>query len=176
MVACSTAPQGSPAPSSGTVVPSATPDPTADWPTFTSASGQLSFRYAPAWKPVECPAIDSPLIVLGHNACGQIEPSFSVDSVPATQAPAPRDERCDPSQPAIVSTNTTVDGVTGARAYVDYTGAAYNDCRHPVEHALVYSFFTDGRAYTITYLYIPSEGADQTSEVDAMVQTLRFSA
>jgi hypothetical protein len=43
-------------------------------------------------------------------------------------------------------------------------------------HAVVYSFYTVGRAYTVTYLYIPSEGADQASNVDEMVQTLRFTA
>ncbi len=43
-------------------------------------------------------------------------------------------------------------------------------------HALAYFFYTAGRAYTITYLYIPSDGADQTSNVDRMVQTLTFSA
>jgi hypothetical protein len=41
---------------------------------------------------------------------------------------------------------------------------------------LDYSFYAGGRAYEITYLYIPSEGPDKTSEVDQMVQTLRFSA
>jgi hypothetical protein len=72
--------------------------------------------------------------------------------------------------------NVVVDGVTGTREFIDYTASAYKDCRHPIEHALVYSFYTGGRAYEITYLYIPSEGPDKTSEVDQMVQTLTFSA
>lgn len=69
-----------------------------------------------------------------------------------------------------------VDGVTGTREYIDYSASAYQDCRHPVEHALDYSFYTGGRAYDITYLYISSEGPDKTSAVDQMVQTLTFSA
>ena len=69
-----------------------------------------------------------------------------------------------------------VDGVTGTREYIDYSASAYLDCRHPVEHALDYSFYTGGRAYDITYLYISSEGPDKTSAVDQMVQTLTFSA
>ena len=155
---------------------SPTPTPPPGWPSFTSASGKLSFRYDPKWKPAECAPNDSPLIVLGHNMCGQIEPSFGVDSVPSAQAPAMVDLRCDPNQPPAASSSTTVDGVTGIREYIDYTAAAYNNCRLPIMHALVYSFQTGGRTYTVNYLYIPSEGADQTSGVDQMVQTLRFSA
>jgi hypothetical protein len=71
--------------------------------------------------------------------------------------------------------SVVVDGVTGTREYIDYSTAAYQDCRHPVEHALDYSFYTSGRAYAITYLYIPSEGPDRTSAVDEMVRTLTFS-
>jgi hypothetical protein len=153
-----------------------TPDPRAGWPTFSSASGELSFRYDPTWKPNQCPPNDSPLIVLGHNICGQIEPSFAIDSAPSAQAPAAADLRCDPSQPGAMSSSTTVDGVTGTKEYVDYTSAAYDNCRHPIMHAVVYSFYTGGRTYTVTYLYIPSEGADQESKVDEMVQTLRFTA
>gem|GEM_PF-4364634 len=70
----------------------------------------------------------------------------------------------------------TVDGVAGIREYIDYSASAYQDCRHPVEHALAYRFYTGGRAYTVMYLYIPSEGVEKTSEVDQMVQTLKFSA
>ena len=69
-----------------------------------------------------------------------------------------------------------VDGVTGTREYIDYSASAYQDCRHPVEHALDYSFYTGGRAYNITYPYISSERLDKTSAVDQMVQTLTFSA
>lgn len=168
-VSASTSAMGSPIAS--------TADPTAAWPTFSSAPGKLSFRYDPTWKPVECPPLHySPLIVLGANICGQIEPSFGVDSVASSPAPAAADLRCDASQPRAVSTTTTVDGVTGTKQYIDYTGAAYNNCRLPVMHAVVYSFYTGGRAYTVTYLYIPSQGPDQATKVDQMVQTLRFSA
>lgn len=153
-----------------------TPDSTAGWPTFSSALGELSFRYDPTWTPKQCPPNDSPLIVLGHNICGQIEPSFAIDSAPSAQAPAAADLRCDPSQPGAMSSSTTVDGVTGTKDYIDYTSAAYNNCRLPIVHAVVYSFYTRGREYTVTYLYIPSEGTDQTSKVDEMVQTLRFTA
>jgi hypothetical protein len=69
-----------------------------------------------------------------------------------------------------------VDGVTGTREYIDYAASAYQDCRHPVEHALDYSFYTGGRAYDIRYLYVPSDGPDKTNSVDQMVQTLTFSA
>jgi len=69
-----------------------------------------------------------------------------------------------------------VDGVTGTREYIDYSVSAYKDCRHPVEHALDYSFYTGGRAYNITYLYVPSEGPDKTSDVDQMARTVTFSA
>jgi hypothetical protein len=69
-----------------------------------------------------------------------------------------------------------IDGVTGTSEYIDYSASAYQDCRHQVEHALEYSFYTGGRAYNISYLYIPSEGPDKTSAVDQMVQTLTFSA
>jgi hypothetical protein len=155
---------------------SPSPAPPVRWPRFSSASGKLSFRYDPKWKPAECAPNDSPLIVLGHNMCGQIEPSFAVDSVPSAQATAMVDLRCDPSQPPAASSSTTVDGVTGTREYIDYTAAAYNNCRLPIMHALVYSFQTGGRTYTVVYMYIPSEVADQTSGVDQMVQTLRFSA
>jgi hypothetical protein len=155
---------------------SPSPTPPAGWPSFTSASGKLSFRYDPKWKPAECSPNDSPLIVLGHNICGQIEPSFGIDSVPSAQAPTIADLRCDASQPLAMSSSTTVDGVTGTREYIDYTKAPYNNCRLPIMHALAYSFHTGGRTYTVTYLCIPSEGADQTSRVDQMVQTLRFSA
>jgi hypothetical protein len=75
-----------------------------------------------------------------------------------------------------MSTSTIVDGVTGIKKYIDYTSAAYNNCRLPILHAVVYSFYTDGQAYTVTYLDIPSEGADQMSKVDEMVPTLRFTA
>lgn len=153
-----------------------TPDPTSGWPTFRSAAGKLSFRYEPAWKPVECAPNDSPLIVLGHNGCGQIEPSFGVDSRPSSRAPAIPDLRCDPSQPRASASSVKVDGVTGVRVYLDYTAAAYDYCRHPIEQAVVYSFYTHGRAYTVTYLYIPSEGADQMTAVDQMVHTLSFTA
>lgn len=154
----------------------ATPNPTEGWLSFHSTAGELSFRYDPTWKPVQCPPSDSPLIVLGNNVCGQIEPSFCIDSVRSARAPAATDLRCEPSQPRAVSSSTTVDGVTGTREYIDYTTAAYHNCRLPVMHALAYMFYTAGRAYTITYLDIPSEGADQTSDVDRMVQTLTFSA
>jgi hypothetical protein len=153
-----------------------TPDPTSGWPTFRSAAGKLSFRYEPAWKPVECAPNDSPLIVLGHNTCGQIEPSFAVDSIPSSRAPTIPDLRCDASQPRASASSVKVDGVTGVRVYLDYTAAAYDDCRHPIEHAVVYSFYTHGRAYTVTYLYVPSEGADQMTAVDRMVHTLTFTA
>ena len=163
--------------SSATSSPTASaPDPTQTWLTVHSAAGRLSFRYDPAWKPVECPPSDSPLIVLGANVCGQIEPSFEIDSVRSAQAPPAPDMRCDPSQPQAVSSSTTVDGVTGTREFIDFTTPAYDDCRHPIMHALAYAFYTTGRAYTIMYLYIPSEGADQTSNVDRMVQTLTLSA
>jgi hypothetical protein len=69
----------------------------------------------------------------------------------------------------------TVDGV-GTKVYIDYPEGAYKNCRLPILHAVVYSFYTGGRTYTVTYLYIPSEGADQTSKVDRMVQSLRYSA
>jgi hypothetical protein len=49
-------------------------------------------------------------------------------------------------------------------------------CRLPIVHAVVDSFDTRGRAYAVTHMYIPSEGADPTSNVDEMVQTLRFTA
>lgn len=75
-----------------------------------------------------------------------------------------------------MSTSTTVDGVSGTKEYIDYTAAAYNDCRHPIMHAVVYSFSTGGRTYTVEYLYIPSDGPDQTSKVERLVQTLKFSA
>jgi hypothetical protein len=75
-----------------------------------------------------------------------------------------------------MSSSVTVDGVTGTKEYIDYTSAAYNNCDHPVMHRVVYAFYTRGRAYTVTYLYIPSEGADQANKVDEMVQTLRFTA
>jgi hypothetical protein len=153
-----------------------TPDSTTGWPTFSSASGKLSFRYEPTWKPNQCAPNDSPLIVLGYNICGQIEPSFGIDSAPSAHAPAAADLRCNSSQPAATSSSTIVDGVTGTKEYIDYTSAAYNSCRFPIMHAVVYSFYTRGRAYTLTYLYIPSEGADQTSNVDEMVQALRFTA
>jgi hypothetical protein len=126
--------------------------------------------------PVECPPDDSPLIVLGHNTCGQIEPSFGIDSVPSARAPAATDLRCDPGQPSAISSSMTVDGVTGTKEYIDYTAAAYNNCRRPIMHAVTYLFYTAGRAYTIEYLYIQSEGVDQTSNVDQMVRTLKFSA
>lgn len=166
-----------PAPTSATPSPVAsTPDPTAGWLRFHSAAGRLSFLYDPTWKPVQCPPDDSPLIVLGDNVCGQIEPTLYVDSVPAAQAPAAADLRCDSSQPRAMTSAITVDGVTGSREYVDYTAAAYDNCRHPVEHALAYLFYTAGRAYSVMYLYIPSAGPDLTSEVDRMVQTLTFSS
>jgi hypothetical protein len=180
-----TTPSGSSAAATPTVSPStsatasptaATPDPTTGWLSFSSASGKLSFRYDPTWRPVECPPDDSPLIVLGRNTCGQIEPSFGIDSVPSAQAPAAADLRCDPSQPPAISSSMTVEGVTGTKESIDYTAAAYNNCRHPIMRAVTYLFYTGGRAYTIEYLYIPSEGVDQTSNVDQMVQTLRFSA
>ena len=75
-----------------------------------------------------------------------------------------------------MSSSVVVDGVTGTREYIDYSASTYQNCRHPVEHALDYSFYTGGRAYEITYLYIPSEGPDKASAVDQMVQTLKFSA
>ncbi len=153
-----------------------TPDPPAGWPTFRSASGKLSFRYDPTWKPVECQPNNSPLIVLGQNTCGQIEPSFGIDSVPSAQAPAAADLRCDPSQPPARSSSLTVDGVTGTREDIDYIAPAYDNCRYPIMRAVVYSFHTGGRTYTVEYLYIPSEGPDQMSKVDQMVQTLRFAA
>lgn len=153
-----------------------TPDPTAGWLTFRSASGKLSFRYDPTWNPAECPPNDAPIIVLGNNMCGQIEPSFGIDSTPTGKAPPDTDLRCDPSQPPAMSTSTTVDGVSGTKEYIDYTAAAYNDCRHPIMHAVVYSFSTGGRTYTVEYLYIPSDGPDQTSKVERLVQTLKFSA
>jgi hypothetical protein len=154
----------------------ATPDPTKGWLTFHSTAGELSFRYDPAWKPVQCPPSDSPLIVLGQNVCGQIEPTFEVDSVASHQAPPAADLRCDPSQPPAPSSSVSVDGVTGTREYVDYTTSAYDNCRHPITRALAYTFYTAGRVYTIMYLYVPSGGADQTTDVDRMVQTLTFSA
>jgi hypothetical protein len=67
-----------------------------------------------------------------------------------------------------------VGGVQGTRLYFDFTAAAYSHCRDPLVHGVVYSFYTGGRTYTVTYLYIPTEGADQTSAVDQMVQTLTF--
>ena len=70
----------------------------------------------------------------------------------------------------------TVDGVTGMREYVDYTTAAYGNCRHPIMRALAYLFYTGGRAYSVMYLYIPSAGADLTNKVDQMVRTLTFSS
>jgi hypothetical protein len=168
VVSASTSPAVSPIP--------ATPDPIEGWLSFHSTAGQLSFRYDPTWRPVQCPPVDSPLIVLGHNVCGQIEPSFEIDSVHSVRAlPAP-DMRCDPSQPPAVSSIATVDGVTGTREYIDYTEAAYQNCRLPIMHAVAYAFYTSGREYTIMYLYIPSEGADQTTSIDRMVQTLTFSA
>ncbi|MGA8635929.1 MAG: hypothetical protein WB805_13865 [Candidatus Dormiibacterota bacterium] len=69
-----------------------------------------------------------------------------------------------------------IDGVTGVRVYLDYTAAAYDNCRHPIVDAVVYSFYTHGRAYTVTYLFIPSDGADQSTAVDQMVHTLTFTA
>jgi hypothetical protein len=154
----------------------AAPGTTDGWLSFHSTAGKLSFLYDPTWTPVQCPPDDSPLIVLGLNICGQIEPTFAIDSVQSAQAPPAPDLRCDGSQPRAVSSRATVDGVTGIREYIDHTTAAYDNCRHPVMHALAYFFYTVGRAYTITYLYIPSDGADQTSNVDRMVQTLTFSA
>jgi hypothetical protein len=154
----------------------ATPDPTEGWLSFHSTAGKLSFLYDPIWKPVQCPADDSPLIVLGRNICGQIEPSFEIDSVPSAQAPPAPELRCETTQPPAVSSSVTVDGVTGIREYIDLTKAAYGNCRYPIMHALAYLFYTAGRAYTLMYLYIPSEGADQTSNVDRMIQTLTFSA
>jgi hypothetical protein len=191
MVACSPSQtSGTPSPSAtanatespsilATATPSpipATPDPTKGWLSFHSTAGKLSFHYDPTWKPVQCPPSDSPLIVLGQNVCGQIEPTFEIDSVPAQQAPLAADLRCDPSQPPASSSSVTVDGVTGTREYVDYTTRAYDNCRHPITHALAYTFYTAGRAYTIMYLNVPSEGPDQTANVDRMVQTLTFSA
>jgi hypothetical protein len=163
---------------SATVSPSAsiTPVPTAGWVSFSSASGKLSFRYDPAWKPTECPSHASPLIVFAPSICGQIEPLLGIDSTPSAQPPTAADLRCDLSQPRATSSNVLIDGVTGTREYIDYSASAYQDCRHPIEHALDYSFYTSGRAYDIMYLYIPSEGPDRTSAVDEMVQTLRFSA
>jgi hypothetical protein len=155
---------------------SPSPDPTEGWLSFSSTVGRLSFRYDPTWKLTECAPGDSPLIVLGQNACREIEPSFSVDSTVASQIPAAPDLRCDPGQPSATSSSVTVDGVMGTKESIDYTATAYNDCRHPIEDAVVYSFYTGGRAYTVTYLYLPSEGADQTGEVDQLVQTLKFSA
>jgi hypothetical protein len=166
----------SPMITSSTSATASTPDPMAGWLTFSSAAGKLSFRYDPTWKPTECAASDSPLIVLGHNVCGQVEPSFGIDSTPSAQAPAVADLGCDPSQPRPTPSSTTADGVTGTKISIDYTASAYKNCRLPIVHAVVYSFYTRGRAYTVTYLYIPSEGADQTSKVDRMVQSLRFSA
>jgi hypothetical protein len=153
-----------------------TPDVPSGWLRFESDTGNLSFLYDPIWKPTECAPDESPLIVLGDNVCGQIEPSFYVDSVPAAQAPAPPDLRCDSSQPLAGHSEITVDGVSGTREYVDYTTAAYGNCRHPIMHALAYTFFTAGRAYSVMYLYIPSAGPDQSSEVDEMVRTLTFSS
>jgi hypothetical protein len=75
-----------------------------------------------------------------------------------------------------MSSSITADGVTGTKEYIDYTSPAYNNCDHPVMHRVVYSFYTGARAYTVTYLYIPSEGADQAIKVGEMVQTLRFAA
>ncbi len=163
---------------SAAATPSAStaPSPTAGWLSFSSASGMLSFRYDPTWKPIECPSNDFPLVVFAPNVCGQIEPSFGVNSAPSAQPPTATDLRCDPSQPAATSSSVVVDGVAGTREYIDYSASVYQDCRHPVEHALDYSFYTGGRTYNILYLYIPSEGSDKTSAVDQMVQTLRFSA
>jgi hypothetical protein len=163
----------------GTATPSpipATPNPTDGWLSFHSTAGKLSFRYDPTWRPVQCPPSDSPLIVLGQNVCGQIEPTFEIDSVSSTQAPKAPDLRCDASQPPASSSSITIDGVTGTREYIDYTTPAYRDCRQPITHAVAYTFYTARRAYTIMYLYIPSGGADQTTNVDRMVQTLTFSA
>ena len=162
---------------SATVSPSAsiTPVPTAGWLRFSSASGQLSFLYDPTWTPAECPAHASPLIVFAPSTCGHIEPSLGIDSTPSAQPLTAPDLRCDPSQPPATLSSAVVDGVTGTREYIDYSVSAYQDCRHPVEHALDYSFYTSGRAYHLTYLYIPSEGPDRTRAVDEMVQTLRFS-
>jgi hypothetical protein len=163
---------------SAAVSPSAssTPDATAGWLTFVSASGKLSFRYDPTWKPSECPSGDSPLIGFAPNVCGQTEPSFGVDSTPSAQPPTAADLRCDASQPPATSSSVVVDGVTGTREFIDYSAPAYMDCRHPIERALHYSFYTGGRAYDIMHLYIPSEGPDKTSAVDLMAQTLTFSA
>jgi len=163
---------------SGTPSPviSPTPSSMAGWLTFSSVSGKLSFRYDPAWKPTECPSNDAPLVDFAPNVCGQIEPSLWIDSTPISQSPSDDDLRCDPTQPPAPSSSVTVDGVAGIREYIDYSASAYQDCRHPVEHALAYRFYTGGRAYTVMYLYIPSEGVEKTSEVDQMVQTLKFSA
>jgi hypothetical protein len=162
---------------SGATSPMTSPTPTSTdgWLTFSSVSGQLSFRYDPAWKPTECPSNDSPLIDFAPNVCGQIEPSLWIDSTPTSKA-TDDDLRCDPTQPPAPSSSVTVDGVAGIREYVDYSASAYQNCRSPIEHALAYRFSTRGRAYTVMYLYIPREGVDKTSEVDEMVQTLRFSA
>ena len=114
--------------------------------------------------------------MLSDNVCGQIEPSFYVDSVRAAQAPKAADLRCDSNQPPAMTSAITVDGVTGTREYLDYTAAAYDSCRHPVMHAVAYLFYTAGRAYSVMYLYIPSAGPDQTSKIDQMVRTLTFTA
>ena len=147
----------------------------ATWVTFTSASLHLSFKYDPAWHLTTCPAKDSPAIVFTFNRCGQNEPSFGINSVASTSRPAPPVANgCDTSFPATPVTSVTVDGVTGQRSYGDLTKPPYNDCDQPVHARLAYVFWTNGRAYTVSYLYIPAQGANLTAKVDTMVSTFVF--
>ena len=182
---------------SPTPVPTSPPPPTSapvsttGWVGHRSRSGQLSFRYDPAWNLAECdPGVryswgftsgNATTIFLGPQGFRECpledeSPQIVLDSAPGTPAVnTPGPNPCGGSI-GTWSSRVVVDGVTGLRQETRYSNA--NQCIGvPPVRDVSYVFGAHGRVYVFDYTFRQGDPRDLTGEFDQLVEgTMRFSA
>ena len=152
--------------------PTPSPDPTADWVSYTSSAGQFSLKHPPSWF-VSPEGNNNGFVSVGmgvkhpYGGPGEYVTDISAGSWPVAYQ---MDTSCFKLSEASQTEPTTVDGVTGERKTGTLIACQGGQTLHVVE----YDFTTAGRNFLFSYTTL-ADGVP-LSDFDLMVRnTTTFS-